>query len=128
MEESKISHYFEKMDVVWFWVVDWEKAKKFYHEVLGLPISHSEEGVWCEFGEEGQTKLAIHKWRKDTSPPREGGGIPAFLVSDVKTAFDELKISGVKCDEIRDETQIIIGTFYDTEGNRIQLVQLPNSG
>ncbi len=58
---------------------NWDQAQAFYSEKLGLPGSFdmgAEEGG-CEFGQQGQTTLAINLWR-DGESPRNGGATPVF--------------------------------------------------
>jgi catechol 2,3-dioxygenase-like lactoylglutathione lyase family enzyme len=52
-------------------MTDWQRAKKFYGETLGLPVAAfmSDDVGWMEFGEKDGTHLAISLWR---SPEPEG--------------------------------------------------------
>ena len=44
---------FKELQVVSYNVTDWQQAKKFYGETLGLPVAAfiSDEVGWMEFGE-----------------------------------------------------------------------------
>jgi len=80
---------------------------------------------WAEFGFPNQTHLAINLWRDlATKPPALGGATATFACADVRGAFARLQAKGVKCDPI-DEIpgQVILGSFYDPDGNRLQLAQ-----
>jgi predicted enzyme related to lactoylglutathione lyase len=114
------------MSVVQFNVTDWSKAKTFYGETLGLPVSFDmgEEVGWCEFGEQGHTTLAINLWRDATPPARDGGATPVFDVDDCQQAVAELRKRGVKCDDaVAIPNMVTYANVYDPEGNRFQIAQ-----
>ena len=114
------------LSVVSFEVTDWKRAKKFYGETLGLPVSFDagEEVGWCEFGETGKTTLAISLWRESAPPPREGGATPVFDVGDAHKAVEELRKRGVKCDDVVTIPDMVaFANVYDPEGNRFQVAQ-----
>jgi len=105
-------------------VMDWAKAKAFYHGTLGLPILFDiEEAGWCEFGEAGRTTFAISLWR-DTTPPVRGGTIAVFAVDDCAKAAAELRKRGVKVDDpVTYPGMVIYADVYDPEGNLFQIAQ-----
>jgi predicted enzyme related to lactoylglutathione lyase len=106
-------------------VMDWAKAKAFYHNTLGLPIvlDAGEEVGWCQFGEDGKTNFAISLWR-DATPPVRGGTIPVFDVEDCVKAVAELRKRGVKCaDPVTYPGMVIYADVYDPEGNLLQVAQ-----
>ncbi len=114
------------LSVVSFDVTNWEGAKKFYGETLGLPISldTGKEVGWCEFGETGKTTLAISLWREASPPPRTGGATPVFAVDDAHKAIAELRKRGVKCDDVTTIPGMVsYANVYDPEGNRFQVAQ-----
>jgi len=116
----------KRLSVVQVNVVDWEGAKKFYGETLGLPVSFDigKEGGWCEFGETGHTTFAINLWREATPPKRDGGAIPVFDVADAPKAVEELRKRGVKCDDVVTIPGMVsYANVYDPEGNRFQVAQ-----
>lgn len=115
----------KKISVVQFNVTNWDQAKQFYTEKLGLPISFDAgtEAGWCEFGQQGQTTLAINLWR-DGEPPRNGGATPVFDVDDCIAAVAELRKRGVKCDDAEViPNMVTYANVYDPEGNRFQIAQ-----
>jgi catechol 2,3-dioxygenase-like lactoylglutathione lyase family enzyme len=60
-------------------VKDWEKAKQFYSQVLGLPVYYSDDAFgWAEYGGTNETRVAIE--RVDTTELRteQGGGLAIF--------------------------------------------------
>ena len=105
-------------------VMDWAKAKAFYHDTLGLPILMDiEEAGWCEFGEAGKTTFAISLWR-DATPPVRGGTIPVFAVDDCAKTVAEFRQRGVKCaDPVTYPGMVIYADVYDPEGNLLQIAQ-----
>ena len=114
------------LGVVSFNVTDWQQAKKFYGETLGLPIAFDmgEEVGWCEFGEEGKTTLAINWWRESSPPPRGGGATPVFNVDHCAEAVKELRRRGVKVDDpVTIPDMVSFANVYDPEGNRFQVAQ-----
>ncbi|HLF25220.1 MAG TPA: VOC family protein [Anaerolineae bacterium] len=116
---------FKRVEVVAYNVTNWEQAKKFYGETLGLPVAFfvNDEIGWMEFGEKDDTHLAIQWWREATPiPPRAGGATAVLAVEDAFKAVAELRQRGVRCEDV----EVIPGmttyaTFYDPEGNRLQL-------
>ncbi len=106
-------------------VMDWAKAKAFYHDTLGLPILYDvgEEVGWCEFGAAGQTTFAISLWR-DATPPVRGGTIAVFAVDDCVKTVAELRQRGVKCaDPVTYPGMVIYADIFDPEGNLLQVAQ-----
>ncbi len=116
------------INVVWYNVTDFARAKKFYGETLGLPVAAQIDGVgWIEYGRPNQTHLALNEWRgPEPMPPTNGGATATFACDDVRGAIARLRAKGVRCDEV-DEIpgMVILGSFYDPEGNRLQLAQSP---
>ena len=109
-------------------IVKWEEAKRFYSETLGLgaPAFCVDEFGWCEYGAEGATHLALNRWNDPTPPSREGGGTIVLEVADCPAAVAELRAKGVRCeDPIGIPGMVTYATFYDPEGNRLQLAGMP---
>ena len=120
---------FKKLEWVSYNVTDWQRAKKFYGETLGLPVAAfmTDEVGWMEFGEKDGTHLAISLWRgPDPVPPREGGATVVFSVDDAYKAVQELRKRGVKCDDVVViPSMVAYATFYDPEGNQLQVAGPP---
>ena len=120
---------FKELQVVSYNVTDWQQAKKFYGETLGLPVAAfiSDEVGWMEFGEKEGTHLAISLWRgPDPVPPREGGATVVFAVDDAYKAVEELRRRGVRCDDVvAIPDMVTYATFYDPEGNQLQVAGPP---
>ncbi len=106
-------------------VTNWAKAKAFYRDTLGLPITldAGDEVGWCQFGEDGKTNFAINLWR-DATPPVRGGAIAVFDVDDCAKAVAELRKRGVKvADPVTYSGMVMYADFYDPEGNLLQIAQ-----
>jgi predicted enzyme related to lactoylglutathione lyase len=128
-EEVKVNLLFKKLEAVSYNVTDWQQAKKFYGETLGLPVAAflGDKVGWMEFGEKDGTHLAISLWGgPDAVPPREGGATVVFAVDDARQAVEELRKRGVKCDDVvMIPGMVAYATFYDPEGNRLQIAGPP---
>ena len=115
----------KRISVVQFNVTNWDQAKAFYSEKLGLPVSFDAgtDVGWCEFGQQGQTTLAINLWR-DATPPVRGGTIPVFNVDDCIQTVAELRKRGVKvADPVTIPGMVIYADVHDPEGNLFQIAQ-----
>jgi predicted enzyme related to lactoylglutathione lyase len=120
---------FKRMQVVSYNVTDWQQAKNFYGQTLGLPTAGyiSDEVGWMEFGDKEGTTLAISLWRgPEPVPPRNGGATVVFEVEDVYETIRELRQRGVRCDDIiAIPNMVTYANFYDPEGNRLQVAGPP---
>ena len=117
---------FKNVNVVYYYVTDWEKAKAFYDKVMeGWPIPWSDDQIgWREYGRDNETHIAINKWDGPDKPPARGGATVTFTVDDALKTTEALRRMGVKCDDVESIPGVVtIGTFYDPEGNRIQFAQ-----
>ena len=123
---KRLSADFRDLNVVWYNVKDWERAKKFYRDTLGLPVAvEIDQAGWVEFGHPNQTHVAINLWRgPDAMPPTNGGATVTLGCDDTRAMVAKLRAKGVKCDD-PDEIpgMVILATFYDPEGNRLQIAQ-----
>ncbi|MBI3536430.1 MAG: VOC family protein [Chloroflexi bacterium] len=114
------------LNVVWYYVSDWARAKKFYGETLGLPTQFvADEVGWCEFGNHDLPHLAISKWvDANPLPAQTGGAIATFTCDDVRAARARLIAKGVSCEEIDEIPGFVrLCTFRDPDGNRLQLAE-----
>lgn len=116
---------FKNLNVVYYYVTDWEQAKKFYAEVLEWPVAWAaDEDGWLEYGCENEAHLAINRWDgPGPVPPRNGGATATLTVEDAHKATEALRAKGVKCDDVVVIPGVVtLGGFYDPEGNRIRFV------
>ena len=119
---------FKNINVVSVQVTDWERAKKFYGETLGLGPAHVviDEVGWMEFGGEGETHLALNRAREGDPQPGLGSTLCVFTADDAFKAAEELRKRGVKCDDVVViPGMVAYATFYDSEGNHLQLAGPP---
>ena len=124
----RLTEDFRDFNVVSVNVTDWDRARKFYHEILGLPIAAEIEGVgWLEFGFPNQIHFALSRWEgPDPVPANSGNATLIFGVDDARAVMDKLRAKGVRCEEVIEiPGMIIYGTFYDPDGNRFQVAQSP---
>ena len=115
----------KNLAVVSYTVSDWQKAKKFYSETLGLPVAAfiTDEVGWMEFGEKDDVHLAIMLWNRPGPMPKgPGGAIAVFAVDDAYAAVAELRRKGVKCDDVvAVPNMVTFADFYDPDGNQLQV-------
>ena len=120
---------FRKIDIVAYDVTDWQRAKKFYGETIGLPVAAfiTDEVGWMEFDDKKGTHLAISLWREDRPMPKSmGGATVVFMVPDAYAAVKELRIRGVKCEDVVPIPQMVTyANFYDPDGNKLQVAGPP---
>ena len=120
---------FQSLADVAYNVTDWQRSKKFYAETLELPVAAfiSDEVGWMEFGLEGGTHLAMSQWTGSGPFQKQiGGGIAIFAVEDAYATVAELRKRGVKCEDVVAIPQMVtFATFYDPDGNMLQLAGPP---
>ncbi len=118
---------FADVNVVQYFVADWEPAKKFYMDLLGWPVAYLDDPMgWMEFGEVGKTHLAINRWDKTRGPIPQNGAIAVLSVADAGATLAALRARGVRCDDVSVIPGVIaVGAFYDPEGNCIQFASPP---
>ncbi|MBL8056859.1 MAG: VOC family protein [Anaerolineales bacterium] len=104
----------------------WEPSKAFYRETLGLRETFvADDFGWAQYGWEGGAEVALSRWDEGT-PARTGGPIIVFTVDDALAAVAELRRRGVRCDDpVGVPGMVTYATFYDVEGNQLQLAGPP---
>ncbi len=80
-----------------------------------------------ESGEQEGTHLAINRWEGPGGfSAGSGGATVVFAVDDAAQAVAELRRRGVKCDDpVGIPEMVTYATFYDPDGNRLQLAGPP---
>lgn len=117
---------YEKLDVVWYTVTDWQRAKTFYMEALGLrPTFCMEEMGWQQYRvAEGSPDIAISRAQPGQHVGGAGGAVAVLAVRDVEVARRRLLEKKVRCDGITTIPNVVkLCDFYDPDGNRLQLAQ-----
>lgn len=118
-----------KMTVAWFSVNDYEQAKKFYGQTLGLKKSFEMPG-WAEFnGSGGQDEPSIGL-ATEPHADREPGGTIVLRVDNIESERNRLEAAGVKFEGKTEEIPgaVKLATFRDPSGNRLQLCQVLMQG
>ena len=112
----------ERVDYVRVPVTDIEEAKRFYGEVLGLPLNpNSPDDDWLEF-EAGNVTLAVmtphtHDYEFEALPP----ATIALRVADVAAAKAKLEAAGIEVGAMWDSGACHGAGVSDPAGNRILL-------
>jgi len=116
---------FKNVNVVYYYVKDWEGTKKFYGEILGWPLMYGDDSVgWMEYGVDNATHVAINKSQSSDQGSAGVGATVVFTVDSAEKTQEWLKSRGVRCDEILVIPGVVkVGTFYDPEGNRMQFAE-----
>ena len=122
---------FNRMHHVAIIVSDYERAKVFYVEKLGLPILREnyreERGDWkldLQFGDGELEIFAIPGApARPDHPEAQGLRHLAFRVDDVEQAVKELEEQGIPCEPIRLDTytQRRFTFFHDPDGLPLEL-------
>ncbi|MFZ3217953.1 MAG: VOC family protein [Candidatus Acidiferrales bacterium] len=111
-----------KVKVSWFSVDDFEGAKKFYGNVLGLKKVF-EMQQWAEFAEaEGKETIGI---AVNSPSGKEPGATIVLEVEDIEREHKRLQAAGVKFEGKIEEIPGVVklAVFRDPAGNRLQLAQ-----
>lgn len=128
--------------IAWFEIptVDFDRAVKFYSEVLGRPFVPTPDPSGNEVGPEGERMAMFNNdasnmtdaggaiiYSKDYQPSRDGTIVYLAVDGDLNTALNRVEPAGGKI--IAPKTLIAEGMGYwahfeDTEGNRVGLLSM----
>ena len=114
----------EGVAVVWMPVQDIERAKGFYRDTLGLPLTN-EDGYWAEVDANGLT-IGLNG-RESSGAGVEGGPVVTFQPeASLEGTVEDLQGQGVDVPAgISEHPWGRVATFKDSEGNDIQLYEPP---
>jgi catechol 2,3-dioxygenase-like lactoylglutathione lyase family enzyme len=116
-----------RLDHVYYWVNDMDRAVAFYRDVLGLPLARRDGDEWAEF-DAGGVRLALHGAVHGHAPP-PGGAAVVFEVADLDIARATLAARGVSFGHEGDvEGYARFLTFTDPDGNTLQVIEYASSG
>ncbi|MDG2535824.1 VOC family protein [Sphingomonas sp. HITSZ_GF] len=116
---------FRKVAFTMYPVTDLARARAFYEQTLGLPISRAPEGIpWVEYDLPGGGCFALTDVTGD-KPAADAGGTIAFEVEDLDALCADLEAKGVtfKSDLIQSPV-CRMRVIQDSEGNAVLLHQL----
>jgi predicted enzyme related to lactoylglutathione lyase len=116
-----------RVDHVWFWVTDMERAVTFYRDALGLEVTMRHEDRWAEL-DAGSIRIGLHG--AIDGRPAEHGGTAVFLVEDLDAATAALRERGVVFDDHLGEVPgyARYASFADPDGNAMQLIEYRRAG
>jgi len=114
--------WYKQFDLVWFPVVDYERAKTFYRDDLEFDlVLENKETSWAEFQISPGAKIAIHGVKVTNANP-----IGALVIDVENLEKSELFLRG-KGIKLFDKEEIPgltrLASFTDPDGNVIQLSQ-----
>ena len=112
-----------KVTVSWFSVKDFEQAKKFYGDTVGLKKTFETE-QWAEFaGGPGEASIGV---AVNPHAGKEPGATVVLQVPDIEGERKRLESRGVAFEGKTEEIpgMVKLATFRDPSGNRLQLCQV----
>lgn len=116
-----------RLDLVFYWVADMERAVAFYRDVLGLRLLRQDSGNWAEFDAGGE-RFALHSLGAGQTIS-QGGATAVFSVDDLDKASSELSSRGISPVHEGDvEGYARFASFLDPEGNVFQLIEYAHPG
>ena len=106
-------------------VKDLDKSVEFYNKILGMPIKR-ERNNWVDLGQTGAL-LSLHPTSDtDGDSSIDNRILIGFVVGDVSSAIDELKLKNVKIHrDIQDKSSGKNAIILDPDGYMISLFE-PN--
>jgi predicted enzyme related to lactoylglutathione lyase len=103
------------IDTTAYLVKDVERAKKFYRDVMGLPLTSEYGDRGAEFVLPDNTTFGL--WKMDDGSWIQGNGV-MFSVGEFEGTLERLRSAGVKIDPHTEDTPVCKMAFAeDSEGN-----------
>lgn len=116
----------ERLDHVYYWVTDMERAVGFYRDIVGLTLLQVHGTSWAEF-DAGGRMFALHR-EVEEQPAVPGGATAAFSVLDLDAARKRLEERGVRFHHDGDIPGLArYALFHDPDGNTVQLIEYARS-
>ncbi len=117
----------KKSELSWITVSDWEKAKTFFTEVVGLEVvSVQEHYGWMELrGAGGVALLGVAKSHEGDGLSPGQNAVVTFTVDDIGATKADMESKGVAFvgDIMEVPGQVKLALFKDPDGNLFHLVQ-----
>lgn len=112
----------DRLDLVFYWVSDMDRAVRFYRDSLGLTLLRQDGGSWAEF-EAGGRRFALHG-AGEGQTVSVGGATAVFSVLDLDAAKAALSSRGIPSTHEGDvEGYARFASFMDPDGNPFQLIE-----
>lgn len=113
-----------RLDHVYYWVSDMDRAVEFYGDVVGLKLVRREGPSWAMFEAGSDVRLALHG-AVEGRPIETGGATAVFRVDDLDAARASLEQGGARFDERLGDVEgyARFATFFDPDGNRVQIIE-----
>jgi len=103
------------IDTTTYLVKDVDRAKRFYRDVIGLPLTSEFGDQGCEFVLPDNTTFSL--WKMHDGSWTAGNGV-LFSVRDFEAALDHYRKAGVKIAPHVEDTPVCTMAFAeDSEGN-----------
>ena len=110
------------LNVVYLYVRDMGRSRRFYRDVLGVPLEGDQR--WQE-AQLGATRLALHEWHERVGEPSSGTVHLNFEVSSVEEAVRTVREAGVEPGEVVRDVWGTAVEVVDPDGYRIHLFEPP---
>ncbi len=112
-----------RIDHVWFWVADMDRALDFYTGPLGLELRMRHGDDWAEV-DGGGIRIGLHGGPGTGASPLPGGTV-VFEVDDLDLAKASLEQKGLAFDEHLGEVPgyARYASFSDPDRNAMQLIE-----
>ena len=110
-----------RLDLVFYWVADLDRAVGFYRDLLGLTLVRRDGERWAEF-DAGGMRFALHS--AEDQPPSTGGATAVFSVGDLDLSRAGLAAHGLSATSEGDvQGYARFASFLDPDGNTFQLIE-----
>ncbi|UOE96193.1 VOC family protein [Alkalihalobacillus sp. LMS39] len=106
----------EKIDTICLKVRDIKKAKEWYKEKLNFKVSY-DGGHYIVF-QIGNSSVPL---TLEQGESKNSTTYPIFYTSRIEEAHEQLKSKGITVDEVQKDGVNTFFTFYDLDGNLLQL-------